>query len=115
MRKLPTRSQMMSTEDEPADGSQGDQHKNKPSTNKPLDPKSKKLGKSANSSSSKDMSPARQIMKAVTSLALNPKKKKVPKKTASKGENQDSGTTPKKGIKKATAPTKDSDGDFDND
>lgn len=91
MRNLPSKSQLMSMEDEPADGSQGDEHKNKPSNNKPIDPRSKKSGKSANSSSSKDMSPVRQVMKAVTKYALNPKQKKVKKDVKSKGELQEPG------------------------
>lgn len=93
MRKLPTHSQLMSMEDEPSDGSQGDMHKNKSSSNKPLDPKAKsnRSEKSMNSSSSKEMSPARQIMKAVTKYALDSKKKSVKKSTKTKGENQEPG------------------------
>lgn len=83
----------MSTQDEPADQFQGDQHKNKPSSNELADPDAPaiKKGKSSNSSSSKAMSPARQVMKAITHLALNPKQKSVPKKVKSKGQLQEPG------------------------
>lgn len=93
MRNLPTKSQLMSKDDEPVDGSQGDQHKNKPSNSSPIDPKAKpgRSEKSANSSSSKEMSPIRQVMKAITNLALNPKQKKVKKDVKTKGENQEPG------------------------
>lgn len=93
MRNLPTKSQLRSTKDEPADGSQGDDHVNKSSNDETIDPAAsvKKKGKSANTTS-KHMSPVRQVMKAVTSLALNPPKRKVPKHVKTKGENQEPGS-----------------------
>jgi hypothetical protein len=116
VRKLPTKSQLMSKDDQPVDGSQGDKHLNKPSSDSLLDPKAKpsKIGKSSNSSSSKDMSPIRQIMKAVTDHALNPKKKKVAKNVKTKGEAHPPGARASSATQSAKGKAvKDDDGDMD--
>lgn len=73
MGKLPNRSEMK-TEDAPADQFQGSDHKNKKSNNKLADPGINPKKKAAGGKP--PMSPIRQVMKAVTSLALNPKKRK---------------------------------------
>lgn len=85
MGKLPNRSEM-STADAPADQFQGDKHKNAKSSNKLLDkgvnPVKKKSG------GKPPMSPILQVMKAVTDHALNPKKKKAPKKSMPGGPSK---------------------------
>lgn len=77
MGKLPSRSEM-SAADAEADQFQGDKHKNKPSSDGLLDPGVNPKKKA--SKGKPPMSAILQVMKAVTSHALNPKRKKAPKK-----------------------------------
>lgn len=73
MGKLPNRSDM-ATIDAPADQFQGGDHKS-------LKPNAKLSNGAALAKQRKaSMSPVRQVMKAVTDLALNPKRKKATKK-----------------------------------
>lgn len=81
--KLPNRSEM-STADAEADQFQGDDHKNKPSSDSLLVPDVNPVKKGGKP----PMSPIRQVMKAVTDLALNPKRKKSPKKATLGGPSE---------------------------
>lgn len=83
--KLPNRSEM-ATADAEADQFQGGDHKNKPSSDSLLVPDVNPKKKAAGGKP--PMSPILQIMKAVTEQALNPKRKKAPKKTVKPGPSK---------------------------